>query len=106
MCWILYPYCKGYNKNLEYGKAKVVLKGSSVELYNSDLRQTLKGPGAVVDQAWIRNLVLHQTQPCNLAGRLKSRLGYKDLISASKSIEVLISDSSTVEEVRWFPREV
>jgi hypothetical protein len=58
MCWILYPHCKGYSQNLEYEKAKVVLKGSSVELYNSDLRQTLKGPGEVVAQGWVRYLVM------------------------------------------------
>ena len=83
----------------------MVLKGSSVELYNSDLRQTLKGPGKVVAQEWVRYLVLHQTEPCNLAERLKNKLGYQDLISASQCIKEQISAFSTVEEVRWFPRE-
>jgi hypothetical protein len=83
----------------------VVLKGSSVELYNSDLCHTLKGPGEVVAQGWVRYLVLHQTEPCILTERLKNKLGYQDFISASQCIEVLISDSSTVEEVRWLPRE-
>jgi hypothetical protein len=105
MCWNLYPHCKGYSQNLAYGKAKVVLKESSVELRNSDLRHTLKGPGEVVAQGWVRYLVLHQTEPSNLAERLKNKLGYQDLISASYCIEVLISDSSTAEEVRWHPRE-
>jgi hypothetical protein len=73
----LYPHCKGYSQNQEYEKAKVVLKGSSVELYNSDLPQTLKGPGQVVAQGWLRYSVL----------------GYQDLISASQCIEVLIADS-------------
>jgi hypothetical protein len=63
----LYPHCQGYSQNLEYEKAKVVLKGSSVELYNSDICQTVDGPGEVVAQGWVRHLVLHQTEPCNLA---------------------------------------
>jgi hypothetical protein len=78
----------------------VMLKGYSVELYNSDLRHTLKEAGEVVARGWVRYLVLHPTEPCNLAKRLKNKLGCQDLISASPSIEVLISDSSTVEEVR------
>jgi hypothetical protein len=104
MCWIFYPHCKGYSQNLEYEKAKVVLKGSSVELYNSDLRQTLKGPGEVVAQGWVRYLVLHHKEPCKLAEKLKNKPGYQDFISASQCIEELISDSSTVEEVRWLQR--
>jgi hypothetical protein len=71
----LYPHCKGYSQNMEYEKAKVVLKGSGVELYNSDLRQTLKRPGEVVAQGLVRYLVLHQKQPCNLAERLKNKPG-------------------------------
>jgi hypothetical protein len=82
----------------------VVLKGSSVELYNSDLRQTLEGPDKVIAQGWARYLVLHQTEPCNLTQRLNIKLSYQDLISASQVMAVLISDSSTVEKVRWLPR--
>jgi hypothetical protein len=90
----MYSHCKGNSQNLEYEKAKVTLKRSSVELYNSHLRQILKGPGQVVAHGWVQYLVLHQTEPCNLAERLKNKLGY-----------MLISYSSTVEEVRWLPRE-
>jgi hypothetical protein len=105
MCCILYPRCKGYSQHLVNGKAKVVLKGSSVELSNSDLGHTLKGPDEIVAQGWVRYLVLHETEPCNLAERLKNRLDYQDLISASQCVEVIISDSSTVEEVRQLLRE-
>jgi hypothetical protein len=35
----------------------MVLKRSSVELYNSDLRQILKEPGEVAAQGWVRYLV-------------------------------------------------
>jgi hypothetical protein len=69
----LYSYCKGYSRNLEHEKAKVVLKGSSVGLYNSDLRQTLKGPGEIVDQGLEQYLVLHKKERCNLTEKLKIR---------------------------------
>jgi hypothetical protein len=76
----LYPHCKGYSQNLEYEKAKVVLKGSSIELDNSDSRQILKEPGKVVDQT--AGTVFHQRELCILAERLKNELGYQGLISA------------------------
>jgi hypothetical protein len=60
MCWILYQHCKGYNQKVNYRKAKVVLKGSSVEQYNSDLHRTPKGSDEVVAQGWVRYLVLHK----------------------------------------------
>jgi hypothetical protein len=105
MCWTLYPHCKGFSQHLAYEKAKVVSKESSDELYNSDLRHTPKEPGEVIAQGWVRYLVLYQTEPCNLAERLKNKLGYQDLISALQCIEVLISEFSTAKEVRWLPRE-
>jgi hypothetical protein len=105
MSWILYPHFEVYSQNLEHEEAKMVLKGSSVGLYHADLRQTVKGPGEVVDQGWVRYLVSHQKEPCNLDERLKNKLSYQDLISASQCIEVLISDPSTLEEVRWLSRK-
>jgi hypothetical protein len=101
----LYTNCKWYSQNLEYENVTVVLRGSSVEVHNSDLRQTLKGHGEVIAQGWVRYLVLYQTESCNLAERLQNKLDNQDLISASQCIEVLISDSSTVEEVPWLPCE-
>jgi hypothetical protein len=55
--------------------------------------------------SWLTAAAATQTEPCNLAERLKNRLGYQDLISASQCIKEQISAFSTVEEVRWLPRE-